>query len=77
MYVKEMNSTNYIAAIQHCYSKEIMDAKEVTNSVTICTTTEGNYKVFSLSIIAFLTRCIDIYIYTWQVHIGGWHKNTR
>ena len=61
MYVKEMNSTNYVAATQHCYSKEVMDAKEITNSVTICTTTEGNYKVFSISIIAFLTCCIDIY----------------
>ena len=29
MYVKEMNSTNYIAATQHCYSKEVMDAKEI------------------------------------------------
>ena len=46
MYVKEMNCTNYIAATQHSYSKEIMDAEEVTNSVTICTTTEGNYTVF-------------------------------
>ena len=39
MYVKEMNSANYIAGTQHCYSKEVMDAKEITNSVTICTTT--------------------------------------
>ena len=57
-----MNSTNCIAAIEHCYSKEIMDAEEVTNSLTIRTTTEGNYKLFSLSIIAFFTCCIDIYM---------------
>ena len=57
-----MNSTNCIAAIQHCCSKEIMNAEEITDSLTIYTTTEGNYKLFSLSIISFLTCCIDIYI---------------
>ena len=58
-----MNSTNCIAALQHCCSKEIMNAEEITNSLMICTTTEHHYKLFSLSIISFLTCCIDIYIY--------------
>ena len=57
-----MNSACFIAAIQHYYSKEIMNAEEITNSLIICTTTENNYNLFSLSIISFLTCCIDIYI---------------
>ena len=41
-----MNCTNYISAIQDCQSKEMMNAEDTTNTVTICTSKEGNYKHF-------------------------------
>ena len=52
-----MNSTNYIAATQHCYSKEVMDAKEINNSLTIYTTTEVIIKFFNIH------NCISYMLY--------------
>ena len=43
---KRNEFTNYILAIQHCHTKEIMNAKERTNTLTKCTSKEGNYKQF-------------------------------
>ena len=41
-----MNFTNYISSIQHCHSKYMMNTEEKTNTITICTNKESNYKQF-------------------------------